>query len=70
MLDTDAVINNSSQKVGGSNAYPDPAPKKVGGSGPRKTHKIYAPLLNPYGGKPQEGILHQKFPIGANYSEP
>jgi len=44
MLDADAVINNSSQKVGGSNAYPDPAPKKVGGSGPRKTHKIYAPV--------------------------
>jgi len=43
MLDADTVINNSSQKVGGSNAYPDPAPKKVGGSGPRKTHKIYAP---------------------------
>ena len=29
MLDADAVINNSSQKVGGS--------------GPRKTHRIYAP---------------------------
>jgi len=44
MLDADAVINHSSQKVGGSNAYPDPAPKKVGaGSGPRKTHRIYAP---------------------------
>ena len=43
MLDADAVINNSSQKVGGSSAYPDPAPKKVGGSGPRKTHRIYAP---------------------------
>ena len=43
MLDADAAINNSSQKVGGSNAYPDPAPKKVGGSGPRKTHMIYAP---------------------------
>jgi len=42
-LDADAVINNLSQKVGGSNAYPDPAPKKVGGSGPRKTHRIYAP---------------------------
>jgi len=41
MLDADAVINNSFQKVGGSNAYPDPAPKKVGGSGPRKTHRIY-----------------------------
>ena len=33
---------NSSQKVGGSNAYPDPASEKVGGSGPRKTHRIYA----------------------------
>jgi len=43
MLDADAVINNSSQKVGGSNAYPDTALKKVGGSGPRKTHRIYAP---------------------------
>ena len=43
MLDAEAVINNSSQKVGGSNAYPDPAPKKVGGSGPRITHRIYAP---------------------------
>jgi len=42
MLDADALINDSSQKVGGSNAYPDPAPKKVGGSGPRKTHRIYA----------------------------
>jgi len=42
MLDADTVIN-SSQKVGGSNAYPDPAPNKVGGSGPRKTHRIYAP---------------------------
>jgi len=31
MLDTDAVINNSSQKVGGS--------------GRRKTHRIYAPAL-------------------------
>ena len=28
MLDADAVINNSFQKVGGSNAYPDPAPEK------------------------------------------
>ena len=46
MLDADAVINNSSQKVGGSNAYPDPAPKKVGGSGPRKTRRIYAPGNN------------------------
>ena len=43
MLDADAVINNSFHKVGGSNAYPAPAPKKVGGSGPRKTHRIYAP---------------------------
>ena len=31
MLDADAVINNSSQKVGGS--------------GPRKMHGIYAPAL-------------------------
>jgi len=44
MLDADAVIKNPSQKVGGSNAYPDPGPKKVErGSGPRKTHRIYAP---------------------------
>ena len=43
MLDADAVINISSQKVGGSNAYLDPPPEKVGGSGPRKTHWIYAP---------------------------
>ena len=28
MLDADSVINNSSQKVGGFNAYPDPAPEK------------------------------------------
>ena len=42
-MDADAVINDSSQKVGGSNACPDPAPKKVGVSGPRKTHRIYAP---------------------------
>jgi len=46
MLDADAVINKSSEKVGGSNAYPDPAPKKVGGSGPRKTPRIYAPGLS------------------------
>jgi len=45
MLDADAVINNSSQKVDRSNAYLDPAPKKVGGSGPRKTHRIYTPLM-------------------------
>ena len=45
MLDADAVTNNSSKKVGGSNAYPGPAPKKVGGSGPRKTHRIYAPAV-------------------------
>ena len=46
MLDADAVINNSSQKVGGSNAYRSySAPEKVGGSGPRKTHRIYAPEL-------------------------
>ena len=37
MLDADTVINNSSQKVGGSNAYLDPAPKKVGGSTPLET---------------------------------
>jgi len=43
MLDANAVINNSSQKVGGSNAYLDPATKKVGGFGPRITHRIYAP---------------------------
>jgi len=36
MLDADAVINNSSQKVGGSNAYPDPAPKKRVGPDPEK----------------------------------
>jgi len=43
MLDADSVINNSSQKVGGFNAYPDPAPEIVGGSGRRKIHRIYAP---------------------------
>ena len=36
MLDADAVINNSSQKVDGSNAYPDPAPKKWVGPDPEK----------------------------------
>ena len=36
MLDADAVINNSSQKVGGSNAYPDPAPKRWVGPDPEK----------------------------------
>ena len=49
MLDADAIINNSSEKVGGSNAYPNSAPKKVGGSGPRKTHRIYAPANRPFG---------------------
>jgi len=56
MLDADAVINNSSQKVGGSNAYPDSAPKKVGGSGPRKTHRIYATDDNKPA--PAEAVLH------------
>jgi len=36
MLDADAVINNSFQKVGRSNAYPDPAPKKWVGAYPEK----------------------------------
>jgi len=36
MLDADAVINNSSQNVGGSNAYPDPAPEKWVGPDPEK----------------------------------
>jgi len=40
---TRTILAEMTQKVGGSNAYPDPAPKKVGGSGPRKTHRIYAP---------------------------
>jgi len=44
-------------------------PKKWVGPDPEK-HIRSTPLLNPYGGKPQEGILHQKFPIGANYNEP
>jgi len=60
MLDADTVINNSSQKVGGSNAYPDPAPKKVGGSGYRKTHRIYTPAIQE---KPQtklsSSLIHQ-----------
>ena len=37
MLDADAVVNNLSQKVGGSNAYPDPAPKKWVGPDPENT---------------------------------
>jgi len=36
MLDADAVINNSSQNVGGSHAYPDSAPKKWVGPDPEK----------------------------------
>jgi len=44
MLDADAVINNSSQKVGGSNAYPDPAPKKWVGPDPEK-HIGSPPLI-------------------------
>ena len=40
---TRTILAEMTQKVGGSNGYPDPAPKKVGGSGPRKTHRIYAP---------------------------
>ena len=43
MLDADAVINNPSQKVGRSNAYPDPAPKKWVGSDPEK-HMGSTPL--------------------------
>jgi len=44
MLDADAVINNSSQKVGGSNAHPDPAPKKWVGQDPEK-HIGSTPLV-------------------------
>ena len=44
MLDADAVINNSSQKVGGSNAYPDPAPKKWVGPDP-ENHIGSTPLV-------------------------
>jgi len=44
MLDADAVINNSSQKVGGSNAYPDPAPKKWVGPGPEKHMPLHAEM--------------------------
>jgi len=44
MLDADAVINNSSQKVGGSNAYPDPAPKRWVGPDPEK-HIGSTPLI-------------------------
>jgi len=43
MLDADAVTNNSSQKVGRSNAYPDPAPKKWVGPDPEK-HMGSTPL--------------------------
>ena len=42
MLDAEAVINNSSQKVGGSNSYPDPAAKKWVGPDPGKHIKIYS----------------------------
>ena len=44
MLDADSVINNSAQKVGGSNAYPDPAPKKWVGPDPEK-HLESTPLI-------------------------
>jgi len=44
MLDADAVINNSFQKVGGSNTYPDPAPKKWVGPDPEK-HIGSTPLV-------------------------
>ena len=46
MLDADAVLNNSSQKVGESNANPDPAPKMWVGPDPEK-HRIYAPGTTP-----------------------
>ena len=41
MLDADAVINNSSQKVGRSNAYPDPTPKKWVTLPPTKPPTLY-----------------------------
>ena len=44
MLDADTVINSSSQKVGGSNAYPDPAPKKWVGPDP-ENHIGSTPLV-------------------------
>jgi len=40
MLDADT--EKAKQFISKSNAYPDPAPK-MSGSGPRKTHRIYAP---------------------------
>jgi len=49
MLDADAVINNSSEKVGGSNAYPDPAPKKWVGPDPEKTHPVCTPVYRRIG---------------------
>jgi len=51
MLDADAVINNSSRKVDGSNAYLDPAPKKWVGPDPEK-HRIYAPVHQKRTGDP------------------
>ena len=52
MLDADAVINNSSQKVDGSNAYPDPALKKWLGPDPKK-HIGSMPLI----------VLHAVSPV-------
>ena len=52
MLDADAIINNSSEKVGGSNAYPDPAPKRWVGPDPEKhigptpLHAIHVVFFN------------------------
>ena len=59
MSDADAVINNSSQKVGGSNAYPDPAPRKWVGPDPEKTLRIYAPGIYTY----QNGFHEAVAPI-------
>ena len=44
MLDADAVINNSSEKVGGSNAYPDAAPEKWVSPDPEKHTGSTPPL--------------------------
>ena len=56
MLDADTVINNSSQKVGGSNAYPDPAPKNWVGPDPEKhIRSTPLPVISKVGGNASHG---------------
>ena len=66
MLDADAVINNSSEKVGGSNAYPDPAPEKWVSPDPEKHTGSTPPLPLVLSLQRVLALLHVRLSPGLN----